>query len=172
MGRLIKLILKYGLILTVFCGISGLLLSLVYERVAPLKALNQEKAKIAAQQELFPEFAKITDGAVYDAAGELLGYILSVRSRGYSSDIELLVGMDPAYQISGLQVLAQAETPGLGARIAEKFFADSLRGRAAAGLRHRKDGGAYDGITGATITSRVVFDGIRQELENFKKTKE
>jgi electron transport complex protein RnfG len=171
MGKLVKLILKYALILAVFCGVAGLLLALVYERTAPLKILNQEKAKIAGQQKLFPELARIIDGEVYAASGELLGYILSVRTRGYSSDIELLVGVDTAYQISGLQVLAQAETPGFGARITEKKFVDSLLGHAAGGLRHKKDGGAYDGITGATITSRAVFDGIRQEVENFKKSK-
>ncbi|MDR1453138.1 MAG: FMN-binding protein [Candidatus Margulisbacteria bacterium] len=171
MSRLIKLILKYGLILAVFCGISGWLLSLVYEYTAPLKALNQEKAKFAGQQKLFPELAKVVEGEVYDASGVLLGYILPVRTRGYSSDIELLVGVDPAYQISGLQVLAQAETPGLGTRITEKSFANSLRGRATDNLRHKKDGGAHDGITGATITSRAVFDGIRREIESFKKSK-
>ncbi|GBR74522.1 electron transport complex protein RnfG [Candidatus Termititenax aidoneus] len=171
MGKLVKLILKYALILAVFCGVAGLLLALVYERTAPLKILNQAKAKIAGQQKLFPELAKIMDGEVYAASGELLGYILSVRARGYSSEIELLVGLDPVYRISGLQVLAQAETPGLGARITEKSFVDRLLGHAADSLRHRKDGGTQDGITGATITSRAVFDGVRQEVENFKKSK-
>jgi electron transport complex protein RnfG len=171
MGKLVKLILKYALVLAIFCGVAGLLLALVYERTAPLKALNQEKAKIVGQQKLFPDFAKIIDGEVYAASGELLGYVLSVQARGYSSDIELMVGLDPVYQISGLQVLTQAETPGFGARLTEKSFADSLLGHAAANLRHRKYGGAHDGITGATITSRAVFDGIRREFENFKKSK-
>jgi Na+-translocating ferredoxin:NAD+ oxidoreductase RnfG subunit len=36
-------------------------------------------------------------------------------------------------------------------------------------LRLKKDGGELDGITGATITSRAVIDGLRQAAENFRK---
>ncbi|GBR76484.1 electron transport complex protein RnfG [Candidatus Termititenax persephonae] len=171
MGKVVILILKYALILAIFCGAAGLLLSAAHDLTEPHKVRNQEKQKIAGQKLLFPGAVKIDGAEVYTAGGQLAGYLLPITVRGYSSDIEMLVGLDTEYQIRGLQVLSQAETPGLGTRVADKSFAAQLRGSPAQNLRLRKDGGAVDGITGATITSRAVIDGIRQEVRNFQKSK-
>lgn len=169
MNKLVKLILKYALILALFCGTAGLLLSTVYNLTEPLKAANQASQKTAGEKQFFPEMDKIADGAVYDARGNLLGYLLTVTARGYSSDIELLAALDSDLHLLGIRVLSQAETPGLGAKITGTIFIDSLQGLEISGLKLKKDGGTLDGITGATITSRAVIDGIRREAENLRK---
>jgi Na+-translocating ferredoxin:NAD+ oxidoreductase RnfG subunit len=60
---------------------------------------------------------------VYDAAfedGTLAGYVAKAAGQGYADKIELLLGLDAdARTITGLFILDQKETPGLGNRIIE-----------------------------------------------------
>lgn len=51
--------------------------------------------------------------------GTLTGYAFKGSSRGFSSDIEFIAGVNPEGKILGLVILSQAETPGLGTRVEE-----------------------------------------------------
>lgn len=94
-----------------------------------------------------------------------------VTHRGYSGDIRLLVGVRPNGEISGVRVLEQNETPGLGDKIkADKT--DWLAGFTGRRLgdppvEHwavKKDGGEFDQFTGATISPRAVVEAIEDVL--------
>jgi Na+-transporting NADH:ubiquinone oxidoreductase subunit C len=71
--------------------------------------------------------------------------------------------------LSGVAILEQQETPGLGARIDEPWFAEQLRGKRGT-LRLVPEGtrspeaDEIDGITGATITSAAVRDILNRVL--------
>lgn len=83
---------------------------------------------------------------------------------GYLGRIALLVAYDLArHTILGIAVLAHSETPGLGARLEGEKFLGQFRGLAARhGVRATKtkvQEGEFDGITGATVTSKAV-EGI------------
>lgn len=102
---------------------------------------------------------------IYDvrsADGNLVGHVVKARGQGYADKIEILLGLDAGGQtISGLFILDQKETPGLGNRIIEKSWRDQFAGKpAGTRLSVVKDGtGAgheIDGISGATISSRSV----------------
>lgn len=114
--------------------------------------------------------------ATSDTSG-LIGYALPVVSKGYSSNVRTLVGIDSAGQIIALKVLFQQETPGLGTRIeevrsgaAEPWFTTQFKGKTARDVLVDKDGGDIQSITGATITSRAVTDGIRAMADRFMKS--
>lgn len=72
-------------------------------------------------------------------------------------------------RLAGLALLEQNETPGLGARIAEPWFAEQLRGKSGP-LRLVPEGtrsarpDEIDAITGATITSVAVRDLLNRVL--------
>ena len=71
-----------------------------------------------------------------------------------------MVGFDAEGNISGYEILASAETPGLGAK-ADKWFQKDGKGNviglnpANDNITVKKDGGQVDAITGSTITSRA-----------------
>lgn len=98
--------------------------------------------------------------------------ILPVIARdGYSGDISLLVGIDAAGTIKGVRVIEHKETPGLGDKIERKksvwidsFMGHSLTNTTAQEWAVIKDGGEFDGFTGATITPRAVVNAVHQSL--------
>jgi len=176
MAKAAKLILKYVFVLTLFCGVAGALLSLVYDLTAPRIEAQRQKMEEDGLHMVFPGTYRITPKADYyeavDEEGRLAGYVIKVKSHGYSSDIEMLVGLrrenTKELKVTGVKILAQAETPGLGSRVESRAFLDNLHGRVSRTLRLKKDGGELDAITGATITSRAVIDGLRKSIDAFE----
>nr|WP_177297369.1 FMN-binding protein [uncultured Blautia sp.] len=57
------------------------------------------------------------------------GYLVTVRTKGYVGDIVMDVAFDEsASKITGVQVVEQSETDGLGSKIAEAEFLDQFKG--------------------------------------------
>lgn len=92
---------------------------------------------------------------------------------GFSDRIRLMVGFDSEGRVTGYQVLAHTETPGLGAKM-DQWFRDSRGNRSIIGrnpsagaLAVSKDGGEVDAITAATITSRAFLEAVNRASECF-----
>jgi len=103
-----------------------------------------------------------------DAAGAAIKF---VAPGGYHGDITLAMGIDGGGVITRLVVLSHAETPGFGAAIGDPdsswmggFIGRSLKSPAPGDWRLRSDGGAIDGISGATITANAVVSGVARAL--------
>ncbi|OHB25605.1 MAG: hypothetical protein A2X84_11310 [Desulfuromonadaceae bacterium GWC2_58_13] len=94
-----------------------------------------------------------------------------VAPDGYSGTIEIMVGVDPEGTVTGLEILAHAETPGLGSKIEQAWFKNQFLGKSLdnADWRVKKDGGAFDQITGATISPRAVVAAVAGGLEFYRK---
>ena len=71
-------------------------------------------------------------------------------------------------KVTGVAVVSQAETAGLGAIVADKTEKGiSFRSQfvdAGGEVKVSKDGGTIEAITGATITSRAVAQGVTDAL--------
>lgn len=94
---------------------------------------------------------------------------------GYSGDIRLLVAVRANGTLAGVRVLDHHETPGLGDRIEadksdwiEGFAGQSLNSPPESSWLVRRDGGAFDQFTGATITPRAVVTQVRETLRVFR----
>jgi electron transport complex protein RnfG len=96
----------------------------------------------------------------HDKEGRLIGVAFKALAKGYSSDIETLVGMLPDGTILAIKILNQNETPGLGSRVAEPEFR--------AQFKNKKDVSTIQAITGATISSRAVIDSVQKKAEEVK----
>lgn len=91
---------------------------------------------------------------------------------GYNGHIGLLAGIDMQGRLTGVRITGHKETPGLGDAI-ELAKSDWLRAFDGASLQDppeqrwavRRDGGAFDQFTGATITPRAVIAAVRLALE-------
>lgn len=102
------------------------------------------------------------DGVVIGAA------FLAVAPGGYAGPIEILVGVDTAGVVTGVEIVKHHETPGLGSKIATPTFKGQFVGKSVrdpANWSVMKDGGPFKQITGATISSRAVTTAIATGLE-------
>lgn len=101
--------------------------------------------------------------------GHRRGYLFIAFGRGYSSIMQTMVACDMSGRITGMRMLFQQETPGLGANISDPDrFLSGLRGRDAANLHLTQDGGDIDAITASTVTSRAALASVRLGLEAMK----
>lgn len=94
----------------------------------------------------------------YDAGGNLLGYAAAADATGYGGPIYLLVGVDPAGEIAGIQVIEQRETPGFYTLLREAGFVEGFLGRSAAGPFVL--GETVDSISGASLSAGAVAAAI------------
>ena len=105
------------------------------------------------------------------SGGNLSGIAFQVSAPdGYSGEIIIMVGVDPEGRVTGVEILRHAETPGLGDKITQPWFKGLFVGKSLdnADWRVKKDGGAFDQITGATISPRAVVGAVRKGLEFFR----
>ena len=102
---------------------------------------------------------------------EVVGYAIeSSTSKGFSGNITIMVGFAPDGTIVNTSVISHAETPGLGAKIAnpeDPFivqFAGKNPGNPDFKLAVKKDGGSVDAITASTITSRAYAKAVETAI--------
>jgi len=96
----------------------------------------------------------------------------AVAPDGYSGAIELIVGVNRDGSVAGVRVVAHRETPGLGDAVNHRKsdWIETLRGKSLGNPQRdrwtvRRDGGAFDQFTGATITPRAVVKATARVLE-------
>ncbi|OOZ38330.1 hypothetical protein BOW53_15910 [Solemya pervernicosa gill symbiont] len=94
---------------------------------------------------------------------------------GYNGTIKLLVAINHDSTLAGVRILSHRETPGLGDGIEVErsdwvlgFNSRSLSDPAIKQWGVKKDGGAFDQFTGATITPRAVVNAVKQSLLYFR----
>ncbi len=106
--------------------------------------------------------------------------LLPTAPEGYGGPIHLLIAVDFAGKILGVQVLEHHETPGLGDAFAARgsTWLAEFTGRAlpdregASQWAVRKDGGDFDEFTGATVSPRAIVKGVRSTLEFYQANRE
>ncbi len=89
------------------------------------------------------------------------GYCVEVGPTGFGGAVDTMVGIDGDGKVTGISVIsASSETPGLGARSTEPEFQAQFADQVGTEVAVAKDGGSIDALTGATITSRAVSEGV------------
>jgi electron transport complex protein RnfG len=106
--------------------------------------------------------------------GQLAGWVVKTAGQGYADKIEMLIGLDPMIEkITGIFVLDQKETPGLGNKIVtdewrSQFLAKSTAQPLATVKGKASAGNEIDAITGATISSKAVTDIVNAAVHNLR----
>jgi Na+-translocating ferredoxin:NAD+ oxidoreductase subunit G len=83
--------------------------------------------------------------------------------KGFGGDMGIMIGVDPETdKILGVGVTTHSETPGLGSRAkTEPAFTGQFKGKSLLEPQKVKtDGGQIDALSGATVTSRGVAQGV------------
>lgn len=105
---------------------------------------------------------------VYTATqnGQEVGFAVeSMTKSGFSGVIKVMVGFLPDGTINNVNVLQQAETPGLGTKMCDEGnpLLAGVKGKEATGtFKVTKDGGEVDALTAATISSRAYLDAVNR----------
>ena len=113
------------------------------------------------------------------ADGTRKGWVLPAGGQGFADRIDLLIGLDADVStITGLYVLDQKETPGLGNFItSEALFLNQFAGKSADAIQPllvvKTDPATgtnqIKAITGATISSESVCRIVNQAIATFKE---
>ena len=182
MNKIIRMIV----VLTVIGLISGSVLALVYQWSLPKIIENQIKETDAAIFEVLPETREykkqVADDLVYfecfNVQGSRVGTAIVCTGNGYQGEIKMLIGVNADFsRFTGMTVLEQLETPGLGAKIAAKVFESQFHGLSTKPpIEYVKDKmpgkpNEIQAITGATISSRSVVNIINKTVEQWLKQK-
>ncbi len=157
----------------------------IYQLTAEPIAQANKQAEQEALLQVLPEFDATTVEAltidqlpievnVATKQGEVVGYaVKSQTNSGFGGNIVMMVGFDTAGTILNVNVLKQAETPGLGTKMAEpgNVLLLSVQGKnpAQMNLAVKKDGGDVDALTAATISSRAYVEAIKRATEAYNQ---
>ena len=112
-----------------------------------------------------------------DASGNTLGYVISLTSHaGYGGDITFSVGITKAGVVNSYSITSIGETAGLGMKAKEEKFSSQFREKNADSLEVVKGTAAnenqIEAISGATITSKAMTNGVNAALAYFRAISE
>ncbi|MGC8894542.1 MAG: RnfABCDGE type electron transport complex subunit G [candidate division WOR-3 bacterium] len=177
-----KLALRMTLVLTGIGLFSGGSLALTYNATIERIGENEKRAKELAAREVIPGATKVEETVIdrdcsyfkgYDDAGNLVGYAILNAEPGFQGKIKLIFGVTPDFKhATGLIVLDNVETPGLGNRIVEKDWRGQFSGLALpceATKGAKSSDNQIVAITGATISSKAVVRTINNGLAKFQE---
>ena len=184
---------KAGLSLALFAFISVLFVATTDRLTASKIAKNQAMMLLKALNEIAPVdsydndlvkskvvlnpagtgFVRSTPVYLATKNGKPATAIFEVTTlKGYSGAITLLVGVNAQHKhLTGVRVVKHKETPGLGDKMETRksnwvmgFNGKSLSNPDINDWQVRKDGGAFDQFTGATITPRAIVNAVKSTL--------
>lgn len=120
------------------------------------------------------QIASVSAYPVQDGSGAQVGWVVPGGGQGFADKIEVLIGLNKrATKVTGLYILSQKETPGLGNRIVEKSWREQFAGKSATEdlqVTKKEAQSAYEieAITGATISSDSVVDIVNSTVDKFR----
>lgn len=192
-----KQIIKDALILFAITAVAGILLALVNEITKEPIAAQEQQKKTEAFQAVFadaatfemlalpdmtaPEYAPFGEAhplseineinIAYDAAGQKVGYVLTVTNKeGYGGNIQFVMGIKMDGTLNGISILETSETVGLGLE-AQTVLAPQFAGKNVTSFVYTKTGAMaeseVDAISSATITTNAVVNGVNAGLDYF-----
>jgi len=185
-----KNVFKLGFILFVISAVAACCLAFTnYITAGTIKKMDLETNK-AARQEVLSEatdFAEISADDLVKIRTEIglenpdelveayigkkgdavIGYTVKTAPQsGYSGEVQVLTGISKDGLVQGVTILKHNETPGLGALATEPEFKDQYKDLTAAEeitvvkTAPASGSNSIQAITGATITSKAVTDGV------------
>ncbi len=179
----IRSIIKTGLILFAIGFICTFILAVCNDMTKDTIAeLNAETERLAMVSTLegakgFGKILNLSSDIVTDVyegkddSGNTVGYCVKATPVGYGGEISMIVGIGMDRKVTGVDIVSMSETPGLGARATEDEFRSQYIGKSGQ-ISVKKSGtpneNEISAISGATITSKAVTDGINAALEIVK----
>lgn len=178
--------LKLGFILLIVTAVAGLFLGGAYtitkepiekqailEKSLALKEILPIADSFEVMEDVkLPEVTSIKEVNKGLKGSEVIGYALRVTPKGFGGLLDIMVGITADGKIGGIKILSHGETPGLGANVTNiGFYGQYMNKGTETKLEVVKTAPSKDNqieaITGATITSRGVTNGVNEAIDFF-----
>ncbi|MDD4680254.1 MAG: RnfABCDGE type electron transport complex subunit G [Clostridia bacterium] len=121
-----------------------------------------EFAELDVSEKTYPNIMEAHEGRM---GNNITGYTFKTVSRGYGGDVIVIVGIDEGGNLSGVRIVQQSETPGLGARVGEPGFYEQYRGISA---ENQIEGSALSAVSGATVSSNAVTNAVNYAIDYYQ----
>ena len=115
--------------------------------------------------------ATVTEAYAIEAGGEQAGYVFKIVASGSQGSIEMMVGVDAAGAVTGVSIVDNSETAGIGSKVMDNEplasgvgVLDQFQGKSAATDGTLTVGTNVDAITGATVSTKGVTTGVNAAL--------
>ncbi len=156
-------------------------------RLAALQALLDESSSAVFADQI----VVVTDN------GKRIAYLLDGKFQGFKTFIKVMLAVDPAFAMLGLEILEHEEDPGLGAEIEQNYFKNQFQGKPfdflktidvvkepipadylqalngeleesdISKFREQYKNNDIYALTGATISSKAVSNGVKNMVTKF-----
>lgn len=166
MKYILRLTLTLLLITAVVAGLLAFVNELTAGRIDELTRQKAEQAmrEVLPAQDYTPLDAALPQGVTEAYRAGDAGYVVRVAPNGFGGAIDLMVGVKADGTVNGVAVIAHSETASLGANCTREEFRAQYAGGAGP-FAVGQDGGTIEALTGATVTSRAVTDGVNATLD-------
>lgn len=166
MKYILRLTLTLLLITAVVAGLLAFVNELTAGRIDELTRQKAEQAmrEVLPAQNYTPLDAALPQGVTEAYRAGDAGYVVRVAPNGFGGAIDLMVGVKADGTVNGVAVIAHSETASLGANCTREEFRAQYEGGAGP-FAVGQDGGTIEALTGATVTSRAVTDGVNAALD-------
>ena len=157
-------------VLTAICIVASGALAATYDVTAPIIAEAERKAAEQARLEVLPEATGFTEVKLSGAPEGIeevyvsdngVGYAITGVGKGYGGEMKVAVGIDNSGCIVNLKVISHEETAGVGSKVADSKYLDTIKG---------KDS-SLDGVTsiaGATVSSKCLMGVIENAFTAYE----
>ena len=130
-------------------------------KMAALKeAFNAVMPADSYEEMTLPAGAEVSSLYAAKNGSEVVGYCVTAVGKGYNGDVAVTLGVGTDGLVTGCAVgdTNFAETAGFGARAKEPAFQEQFVGIDAV------NGGSFEALSGATVTSKAVLDATNKAL--------
>ena len=148
--------------------LAGTLLGICLVTALLLGAVNQvTKPRIDAYARVDPDAPGVT--ALYRAVsgGAQAGFVAEISATGSQGSIDMVVGVDAAGAVTGVSVTKHSETKNIGTKVvSDQAVLDRFIGMShdAGDITVNAGTNRFDGVSGATVTSKGVAAGVNAAL--------
>ena len=167
---------KLTLTLLGICAVVALLLGVVNSVTEPIIEEIQAEKTAAAMSQVLPadEYQKVEttypnvtamNKAV--SGGEQIGYVVEVATNGFGGAMSMVVGVDMNGAVTGVSVTDNSETANIGTKVVnDQTVLDRFIGMSHADGEITVNSGTnrFDGVSGATVSSKGVTAGVNTAL--------
>lgn len=169
-----KNMIKPVLILTAICIVVSLLVALTNYITADAILRQEIETAEAAKKAVLPyaesftqiESSDFTAFTGFDEEGDVIGYAITTSAKGYGGQVQIMTGLDINGVVTGVEILSEEETEGLGKNANKEEFRNLFIGKQVDKYSVVKikaqDEGDIVAITGATITTTAVTAAVNE----------
>ena len=171
-------IIRVGLILFAITAIAALILAGVNKVTSPVIEEQRAQKMQDAMKKVLPdakEFNKVEfeipeSLCVTEIYESDAGFVVMALPKGYGGEISMVVGIDENLTVTGISIISQSETAGLGAKCVDEEWQKQFAGKTEniEVSKNGAKGNQIDAISSATITSKAVTRGVNDAIAAVK----